>query len=151
MGDTFPRFKAAAIQAAPVFLDREATVEKACRLILEAASKGAKLIAFPEVYVPAYPYWSGLDNPFRGQKYFRELVKNSVEVPSPTTERICQCARQANAYIVMGINEKVPETLGTIYNTNLLIDPRGKILGAHRKLMATYIEKITWEAETATP
>ena len=55
MGDTFPKFKAAAIQAAPVFLNREATTEKACRLIEEAAGKGARLIAFPEVYIPAYP------------------------------------------------------------------------------------------------
>jgi len=144
MGDTFPKFKAAAIQAAPVFLDREATVEKACRLIEEAASKGASLIAFPEVYIPAYPYWNRLDNPYRGRKYFRELVKNSVEIPGPATDRLCQCARKANAHVVMGINEKVPETLGTIYNTNLLIDRNGKILGAHRKLVPTFIEKITW-------
>ncbi len=144
MGDTFPKFKAAAIQAAPVFLDREATVEKSCRLIQEAAAKGAKLIAFPEVFIPAYPYWNRLENPYRAKKYFVELVKNSVEIPSPATERLCQCARQAGAYVVMGINEKVPETLGTLYNTNLLIDPRGKILGAHRKLVPTFLEKVTW-------
>ena len=144
MGDTYPKFKAAAIQAAPIFLDREATVEKAGQLIQEAANKGAELIAFPEVYIPAYPYWNRLDNPFRGRKYFVELVKNAVEIPSPATERLGQYARKANAYIVMGINEKVPETLGTLYNTNLLIDRKGKILGAHRKLMATFIEKITW-------
>jgi cyanide dihydratase len=82
MGDTFPKFKAAAIQAAPVFLDREATVEKSGRLIEEAAGKGAELIAFPEVYIPAYPWWHRLDNPYRGHKYFRELVKNSVEIPA---------------------------------------------------------------------
>lgn len=144
MGDTYPKFKAAAIQAAPIFLDREATVEKAGQLIQEAANKGAELIAFPEVYIPAYPYWNRLDNPFRGRKYFVELVKNAVEIPSPATEKLGQYARKANAYIVMGINEKVPETLGTLYNTNLLIDRKGKILGAHRKLMATFIEKITW-------
>jgi predicted amidohydrolase len=144
MGDTFPKFKAAAIQAAPVFLNREATVEKACRLIEEAASKGAELIAFPEVFIPAYPWWHRLDNAYRGHKYFRELVKNSVEVPSPATDMLCQCARKVNAYVVMGINERVPETLGTIYNTNLLIDRKGKILGAHRKLVPTFLEKITW-------
>lgn len=144
MGDTFPRFKAAAIQAAPVFLDRDATVDKSCRLIEEAADKGAKLIAFPEVFIPAYPYWHRLDNPYRGKKYFRELVKNSVEVPSPATDRLCQWARKTQTYVIMGINEKVPETIGTIYNTNVLIDPDGQILGCHRKLVPTYIEKITW-------
>jgi nitrilase len=144
MGDTFPKFKAAAIQAAPVFLNREGTVEKACQLIEEAARKGARLIAFPEVYIPAYPYWNRLDNPYRGKKYFLELVKNAVEVPGPSTQRLCQCARQAGAYVVIGINERVPETLGTLYNTNLLIDFKGEILGIHRKLVPTFIEKITW-------
>jgi len=144
MGDTFPKFKAAAIQASPVFLNREATVEKSCRLIEEAAGKGAELIAFPEVYIPAYPWWHRLDNPYRGHKYFRELVKNSVEIPSPAMDRVCECARKVNAYVVMGINERVPETLGTLYNTNVLIDRKGKILGAHRKLVPTFAEKITW-------
>ncbi len=106
--------------------------------------EGAELIAFPEVFIPAYPWWHRLDNAYRGHKYFRELVKNSVEVPSPATDRLCQCARKANAYVVMGINERVPETLGTLYNTNLLIDRKGKILGAHRKLVPTFLEKITW-------
>ncbi len=144
MGDTLPKFKAAAIQASPVFLNREATVEKACRLIEEAASKGAELIAFPEVFIPAYPWWHRLDNAYRGHKYFRELVKNSVQIPSPATDMLCQCARKGKVYVVMGINERVPETLGTLYNTNLLIDPKGKILGAHRKLVPTFLEKITW-------
>ena len=144
MGDTFPKFKAAAIQAAPVFLNREATVEKACRLILEAANRGAQLIVFPEVFVAGYPYWNRLDNPFRGKRYFCELVKNAVAVPSPATEKLCHCARQANAMVIMGINEKIPETLGTIFNSNLIIDRQGKIIGCHRKLVPTFIEKLTW-------
>jgi len=144
MGDTFPKFKAAAIQAAPVFLNREATVEKACQLILEAANRGAQLIVFPEVFVAGYPYWNRLDNPFRGKRYFLELVKNAVAVPSPATEKLCHCARQANAMVVMGINEKIPETLGTIFNSNLMIDRQGKIIGCHRKLVPTFIEKLTW-------
>lgn len=144
MGDTFPKFKAAAIQAAPVFLNREATVEKACRLILEAADRGARLIVFPEVFIAGYPYWNRLDNPFRGKKYFRELVKNAVAVPSPATEKLCECARRANTMVVMGINEKIPETLGTVFNSNLIIDRQGKIIGCHRKLVPTFIEKLTW-------
>jgi predicted amidohydrolase len=144
MGDTFPKFKAAAIQAAPVFLNREATVEKACRLILEASNRGAQLIVFPEVFIAGYPYWNRLDNPFRGKKYFRELVKNGVEVPSPATEKLCHCAHQAKAMVVIGINEKIPETLGTLFNSNLIIDRQGKIIGCHRKLVPTFIEKLTW-------
>ncbi len=144
MGDTFPKFNAAAVQAAPVFLNREATVEKACRLILEAADRGVRLIVFPEAFIAAYPYWNRLDNPFRGKKYFRELVKNSVGVPSPATEKLCDCARRTNAMVIIGINEKIPETLGTIFNSNLIINRHGEIIGCHRKLVPTFIEKLTW-------
>ncbi len=144
MGDTFPKFNAAAIQAAPVFLNREATVEKACRLILEAADRGARLIVFPEAFIAGYPYWNRLDNPFRGKKYFRELVKNGVEVPGPATEKLCDCARRTNTMVIVGINEKIPETLGTIFNSNLIIGRDGKIIGCHRKLVPTFIEKLTW-------
>jgi predicted amidohydrolase len=59
-------------------------------------------------------------------------------------DRICECTRKFNVFVVMGINERVPETLGTIYNTNVLIDRKGKILGAHRKLVPTFAEKLTW-------
>jgi len=144
MGDTFPKFKAAAIQAAPVFLNREATIDKACSLIAEAARAGANLIAFPEVFVPGYPYWIRLDNPFRTTSYFIELVKNAVEVPSPATARLCEAARRAGTYVMIGINERPANTLGTLYNTNLLIGPDGEILLKHRKLMPTYAEKMVW-------
>lgn len=144
MGDTFPRFKAAAVQSAPVFLDREATADKACALIAEAARAGAQLIAFPEAFVPGYPYWIRLDNPFRTTDLFVELVKNAVEVPGPTTARLCEAARKAGAYVVIGVNERPSNTLGTLYNTNLVIGPKGDILLRHRKLMPTFAEKMVW-------
>lgn len=144
MGDSFPKFKAAAVQAAPVFLDREATLDKALSLITEAASAGANLIAFPEVFLPGYPYWIRLENPFKTTPYFAELLKNAVEVPSPTTERLCEAARRAGVYVVMGLNERPTNTLGTLYNTNLVIGPEGDMLLKHRKLMPTYAEKLVW-------
>jgi len=144
MGDTFPKFKAAAVQAAPVFLNREATVDKACSLIAQAARAGANLIAFPEVFVPGYPYWIRLDNPFRATPFMLELVKNAVEVPGPATARLCEAARKAGTYVVIGIHERPLNTLGTLYNTNLVIGPQGDILLKHRKLMPTYAEKMVW-------
>jgi aliphatic nitrilase len=144
MGDTFPKFKAAAVQAAPVFLDREATLDKALALIAEAARAGATLIAFPEVFLPGYPYWIRLENPFKTAPSFVALLKNAVEVPSPTTERLCRAARQAGVYVVMGLNERPTHTLGTLYNTNLVIGPEGTVLLTHRKLMPTYAEKLVW-------
>lgn len=144
MSDSFPKFRAAAIQAAPVFLDREATLDKACSLIAEASRGGADLIAFPEVFIPGYPYWNRLGNVFETTPYFIELLKNAVTVPGPATDRLCEAARRAGAYLVMGINERPDNTLGTLYNTNLVIGPDGKILLKHRKIMPTYAEKLTW-------
>ena len=144
MGDTLPKARVAAVQAAPVFLDREATVEKALSLIDEAARNGADLIAFPEVFISGYPYWNRLENVFKTTPYFAELLKNAVEVPSPATDRLCKAAQRAGAYIAMGINERPTNTLGTLYNTNLIIDPTGDILLRHRKLMPTYAEKLVW-------
>ena len=105
MGDTFPKFKAAAVQAAPVFLNREATLDKACSLIAEAARAGASLIAFPEVFLPGYPYWIRLESPFRTTPYFIELVKNAVEVPSPgaTTAESARAACRS----ICGWNERL--------------------------------------------
>ncbi|MDF1590983.1 MAG: hypothetical protein P1P89_05650 [Desulfobacterales bacterium] len=141
MGDTFPKFKVAAVQAAPVFLDRERTLDKAVALIREASRNGADLITFPEVFIAGYPYWNRLENVFKTTPFFIELLKNSVCVPGPVTDRLCEAAKQACVHVVIGINERPDNTLRTLYNTNLVIGPEGKILLKHRKLMPTYAEK----------
>lgn len=143
MGDEFPKFKAAAVQAAPVFLDREATVEKGCRLIEEAAGNGAQLIVFPETWIPTYPYWRQ-EPDITLSEVFLQLFKNSVEIPSPATESLCQAARRAGAYVVMGLNERDPEYKGSLYNTLLFIDREGHIMGRHRKLVPTLLERMVW-------
>ncbi len=147
MGDQLPRYTAAAVQASPVFLDREATVEKACGLIAEAGRRGARLIVFPEAYIPTFPYWPrALPHPERGlsiQAYI-ELYKNAVEIPSPATDRLCEAARRANAVVVMGLNEREPGLGATMFNTLLYINRDGTILGRHRKLMPTFEEKCVW-------
>ena len=142
MGDTFPKVKVAAVQAAPVFLDRERTLDKALSLIFEASRKGAGLIAFPEGFIAGYPYWNRLENVFKTTPLFIELLKNSVTVPGSITNRLCEAAKKAGTYLVMGINQRPDNTLGTLYNTNLIIGPEGDILLKHRKLMPTYAEKL---------
>ena len=144
MGDLFPKVKVAAVQAAPVFLDRERTLEKAVALIHEASRNGAGLIAFPEVFIAGYPYWNRLENVFKTTPFFIELLKNSVCVPGPVTDRLCKAVQKAGVYVVIGINERPDNTLGTLYNTNLIIGPEGKIVLKHRKLMPTYAEKLVW-------
>jgi aliphatic nitrilase len=144
MNEDFPRFRAAAVQAAPVFLDRDATLEKALALVAETGRGGAQVVVFPEVYLPGYPYWNRLENVFRTTGYYTELLQNSVRVPGPETERLAEAARRAGVYLLIGINERVAETVGTLYNTNLLFSPEGELLLRHRKLMPTYAEKLTW-------
>ncbi|MBI2822227.1 MAG: carbon-nitrogen hydrolase family protein [Acidobacteria bacterium] len=144
MGDAFARLKAAAVQAAPVLLDREATVAKACRLIEEAGDYGAQVIGFPESYIPAHPYWYDFyvtTDPICSRLNV-ELFKNSIVVPSPATEALGRAARRAGAYVVMGCAEKDAGSFGTIYNTQLIFGPDGTLLGRHRKLIPTASERL---------
>ena len=139
--DEFPKFKAAAVQAAPIHQDREASTDKACSLIAEAGRNGAALVAFPEVWLPGYPSWAFLGTPLWGNDFFAELYANSVEIPSAATAKLCAAAKHAGTYVVMGLNERAG---GTLYITQLLIDPEGNILGKHRKLKPTHAERTVY-------
>jgi nitrilase len=144
MGDKYPVVKVAAVQAASVFLDREGCTQKACRLIVEAGDRGAHLIAFPEGFIPAHPIWYH-HHPATGKianRFSAELFKNSVEIPGPEIERLCAAARQAHAYVVIGVCEKLPNTLGTMFNTQVWISPQGEVLGKHQKIMPTVGERL---------
>jgi nitrilase len=138
----------AAVQAAPVFLNREATVEKACQLIAEASRQGARLVAFPESFIPTYPDWvwavppgeENLLNPL-----YAEFLSNSVEIPGPATRLLAQAARKAQIHVVIGLSERnVEASGGSLYNTLLYIDDRGNLLGKHRKLVPTGGERLVW-------
>ncbi len=144
MSENSTKFRVAAVQAAPVFLDRQGTVAKACRFIEEAGANGARLVAFPEVFIPGYPHWVRNTPPFQCQKFTKQLVLQSVRIPSDTTEALGAAARKAGIYAVVGVNERDSHSTGTIYNTNILFDPQGRIMGRHRKLMPTYAEKLVW-------
>jgi len=141
MGDRLPKLKAAAVQAAPVFLDREASVAKACRLIDEAGAHGAELVVLPEVFVPGGPYWAWHMGMRRGLAFSTELYLNSVEVPSDAVARVGDAARRNRCHVVLGVNERDNKT---IYNTLLFYDRGGELLGKHRKLKATGAEKLVW-------
>lgn len=142
--DKLPVFKAAAVQTSPVFLNTNATVEKACRLIHEAADNGAKLVAFPEVFISAYPYWSWIMNPVEASPWFEKLVLSAIEVPGPEIQQIAQVAAQRGVNVVIGLNERNPNSIATIYNTLVTINHQGKIIGRHRKLVPTWAEKLSW-------
>jgi aliphatic nitrilase len=127
-----------------VFLDAQATVRKAADLIAEAAGNGAKLIVFPEVFVPGYPYWSWITDPVTGSAWFEKLVRASVFVPGPEIDVVRQAAAANEVHVVIGVNERSSVSLGTLYNTLVFIGPDGAILGRHRKLVPTWAEKLVW-------
>ncbi|NHO68388.1 carbon-nitrogen hydrolase family protein [Aestuariicella hydrocarbonica] len=139
-----PKFKAAAVQASPVFLDTDATVDKVCDLIAEAASEGAEIVAFPEVFVAGYPYWNWLMTPVQGSSWFEKLVRSAIEIPGPEIAKICSAAKRHKINVVVGVNERNSNSLATIYNTLVIISDEGKLLSRHRKLVPTWAEKLTW-------
>lgn len=118
MADAFPKFRAAAVHAASVFLNRDESIEKACRLIQASAEQGADLVAFPETFVPGYPFWIWTHTPTRGAPLYYELFTNSVEVGSDATDRIGAAARKAGVYVVLGISEREGGTLTTPSSTS---------------------------------
>jgi nitrilase len=138
----------AAVQAAPIFLNREATVEKACGLIAEAGNRGARLIVLPEVFIPSYPDWVWAVPAGEGgllEALYADLLANAVAVPSPATDMLCRAAQQAGAYVAIGINERnIEASGGSLYNTLLYISPEGQILGKHRKMVPTGGERLVW-------
>jgi len=139
-----PKFKAAAVQAAPVFLDTDATVDKVCALIGEAAGNGARLVAFPEVFVAGYPYWNWIMNPIEGSPWFERLCRSAIEIPGAEIRKMAQAAARHRINVVVGVNERNRRGVGTLYNTLVTIADDGRILGRHRKLVPTWAEKLTW-------
>lgn len=139
----FKKFKAATVQTAPVFLDVEKTIAKAIAFIKEASNNGAQLIAFPEVFIAGYPYWNWIMTPVQGSQWYEKLYKAAVKMEDEVMQPLFQAAKDYNIHIVIGLNER-GDSFGEIYNTNIIIDNQGKLIGKHRKLVPTWAEKLTW-------
>jgi aliphatic nitrilase len=138
MPATHPKFRAAAIQAAPVFLDLDASIEKAERLIAEAAQNGAQLIAFPETWLPGYPWFIWLDSPAWGMQFIQRYHDNSLAYGTPEAERIAAAARRHRIMVVMGLSEKRG---GSLYMGQWIIDAEGATVARRRKLKPTHVER----------
>ena len=141
-------FRIAAVQSAPVFMDREATIAKACELIAEAGQSGARLVVFPEAFIPTSPDWVWRIPPGEHRMLadlYGELLDQSMTIPSLATEQLCRAARQAGVYVVVGLNERNAEASNaSLYNTLLYIDAEGNLLGKHQKLVPTAPERMVW-------
>jgi nitrilase len=131
----------AAVQATPVFLDREATIEKMSRLAKEAAGNNAALAVFPEAFVPTYPEWVWRTTPWADGDWYARFADQSVDVPGPSCDAIGAIAAEQGIYLAAGVNERDG---GTIYNTLLYFGPDGALLAKHRKLVPTGGERLAW-------
>ena len=139
----------ACVQAEPVILDRERTLDKLEGLAAEAAGEGAELVVFPETFVPVYPS-SSWAKAFAGwqdtgaKETFARIAQNSIAVGSPSEQRLAACARELGVWLVTGVNEVEPERPGTIYNALLYHAPDGSLALHHRKLVPTNHERLIW-------
>lgn len=138
--------RAAVVQAAPVAFDVERTLEKAQRLLDEAASSGAQLVVFPEAFVTCYPrgvtFGATIGERTReGRELFRRYWESSIDVPGPVTDRLGEMAREHSVYLVIGVIERAG---GTLYCTALFFNPAGELMGKHRKVMPTAAERLVW-------
>lgn len=139
------KVKVVAVQAAPVYLDRDATIEKACGLIEQAGNEGAALVVFAEAFVPGYPEWVWRLRPWelRAEGLYARLFDQAVVVGDPATAALGAAARRANCYVSIGVNER--EARGsTLFDTQLCFDPTGSLVRAHRKLVPTGAERLVW-------
>lgn len=133
-----PRFRAAAVQAAPAFLDLDAGVDNAVSLIGEAAANGAQLIGFPETWLPGYPWFIWLDSPAWGLQFFQRYHDNSLAYGTPQAERLAAAAREHGITVVMGLSERQG---GSLYIAQWMIGPDGETIAKRRKLKPTHVER----------
>ena len=134
----------AGVQAAYVLMDQQACLDKAVALLHQAAAGGAKIVVFPEAFIPGTPIWIDSQIIWDGDgDWYAMLVDQAVVVPGPVTDALGKAARAAGAYLVIGVQEREPHG-ATIYNTTLYFDSDGALVGKHRKLVPTGSERTVW-------
>ncbi|TWB41008.1 carbon-nitrogen hydrolase family protein [Nitrospirillum pindoramense] len=141
-----PIVRAAVVQAAPVMFDTPATIAKLVELAEHAAVQGAEIVVFPEAFVGGYPKGLnfgahlGMRSP-EGREDFRRYYESAITIPGPEFQEISEVARRDRLHLVVGVIEREG---GTLYCTALMVGPDGRLLGKHRKLMPTALERLVW-------
>jgi len=142
------KIKIAAAQLSPIFMDKSATVQKACVSIAEAAQAGAQLIVFPEAFIPGYPDWVWVVPNSRAavlNELYLRLVENSVSASDPELDKISEAAAQSGIQVVIGANERNEETSNaSLFNSLLFFNEYGQLIGKRRKLIPTAGERTIW-------
>ena len=140
--ETLPVVRVAAVQAMPVVLDLEASLDKAVGLIAEAAAQGAELVVFPETFLSLYPSYAWAHLPGGdGDAFWERFWGSSVEVPGPAVDRLVDACREHDLLCAIGVNERELDRPGSVYNTMLVLGPDG-VVHRHRKLMPTHHERL---------
>lgn len=142
MNATASEVVVAAVQSTPVFLDRDATIDRLTTSIKEAGAQGARLVVFPEAIVPGYPDWVWRVPAWRDGAWYQRLHDQAVDIPGPTTDALGAAAAEAGAWVVVGVNERTRS--GTLYNSLVYLSPEGDVAGVHRKLLPTGGERTVW-------
>ncbi len=133
--------RVAAVQIAPDLDTPTGTLERVLAATAEAAGKGARLVVFPETFVPWYPYFSFIRPPMLSGAEHIQLYDNAVVVPGPVTEAVAAAARRHNLVVVLGVNER---DHGTLYNAQLIFDADGTLRLKRRKITPTFHERMIW-------
>ena len=140
----FESVRIAAVQATPVILDLEASVDKAVGLVAQAHEAGAQLAVLPEAFLSLYPSnaWASSAAQFTGfDELWERMWQSSIDVPGPEVDRLVDACREHGLVCAIGVNERESERPGTLYNSLLLVGPGG-LLWKHRKLMPTHQERL---------
>ncbi len=148
MKDLKSTCKIAVVQSEPVLFDKDACVDKAIKLIEDCKAQGSELIVFPELFIPGYPY--GMTFGFTvgsrksdGREDWKRYYDNSILIPGEETKKLGEAAKNANAYVSIGVSERDPKS-ATLYNSNIIFSPEGELVYVHRKIKPTGSERVVW-------
>lgn len=145
INNTFPQPTIAAVQASPAYLDKDAGIKKVRDITAQAKANGADLVVFSESFIPGFPSWVHMLAPMDQHELFAKMVQNSIEIPSSAFCELQQIAKDNHCFLSIGITEKDPkQSIGVLWNTNLIFDRNGNMIARHRKLLPTWSEKLVW-------
>jgi len=134
-------FKVAAIQLTPVLFDRDGTTEKVIKAIEKCGQEGIRLAVFPETFIPNYPYFAWVQPPAVIAELHGKLYEQAVDIPGPVTDAVGSAVKKSGTVVVIGVNERDE---GSLYNTQIIFDSDGSLLGKRRKIMPTFHERMIW-------